>query len=217
MGTELEIEIAGRGVGDSSRHGEILEVLGVESSPHYRVRWEDGHESILYPGETTRVRRLARRAPSTPPQTHRLIEKLSAMGIEFEVLPHRRTTTALAEAQALGIRAETAGKTIVVRAGNERVRALVPASERLDVHKLERVIGARPVLLSEVELADEFPDIDLGAVPPVGGDGDRLVVDARIAGLHSVIVEAGSHELSIRVAPRALIELTHADVADIAA
>lgn len=32
------------------RHGEVLEVLGGGDTEHYRVRWQDGHESIYFPG-----------------------------------------------------------------------------------------------------------------------------------------------------------------------
>ena len=31
------------------RRGEVLEVLGSESRPRYRIRWEDGHETIYTP------------------------------------------------------------------------------------------------------------------------------------------------------------------------
>ena len=36
--------------GRSAREGEILEVLGTGEAIHYRIRWDDGHESILLPG-----------------------------------------------------------------------------------------------------------------------------------------------------------------------
>ena len=36
-------------VGQSAREGVILEVLGAGESAHYRVRWDDGHESTFYP------------------------------------------------------------------------------------------------------------------------------------------------------------------------
>lgn len=32
------------------RRGRILAVLGDEDLVHYRVRWEDGHESVFFPG-----------------------------------------------------------------------------------------------------------------------------------------------------------------------
>ncbi len=36
-------------VGQSPREGVILEVLESGESTHYRVRWEDGHESTFFP------------------------------------------------------------------------------------------------------------------------------------------------------------------------
>src|SRR6266704_1892214 len=34
--------------GQTARAGEILEVLGAGEGVHYRVRWEDGHESTIF-------------------------------------------------------------------------------------------------------------------------------------------------------------------------
>lgn len=44
------IIIHGKTVESSDRHGEILEVRGAEGAPPYRVRFDDGHETVLYPG-----------------------------------------------------------------------------------------------------------------------------------------------------------------------
>jgi len=57
------IEITGHAVGDAPRTGEIIEVLGEPGHEHYRVRWEDGHESINFPGEDAVIRRRRTRAP----------------------------------------------------------------------------------------------------------------------------------------------------------
>lgn len=53
------VEVSGRRVGDPGRMGELLEVLGAPEHPHYLVRWEDGRESVLYPGEGTTIRHMA--------------------------------------------------------------------------------------------------------------------------------------------------------------
>lgn len=152
----------------------------------------------------------------TPRATRGLTGILAGAGIAFEVLPHRRTTTAEAEAHALGVAPAATGKTVVVRANDERVRVVVPASTRLSMERLAHVLGGEPELLTEAELAETYPMFDVGAVPPFGGPDDRVVVDAVVAQHHSVIVEAGSHELSLRVAPHDLIELVHAEVAEVA-
>ncbi len=36
-------------VGESAREGTVVEVLGQADGLHYRVRWEDGHESVFFP------------------------------------------------------------------------------------------------------------------------------------------------------------------------
>jgi len=50
------ISVSGHSVGERPREGEILEVLGRPGHVHYRVRWEDGHESIFYPSSDAHVR-----------------------------------------------------------------------------------------------------------------------------------------------------------------
>lgn len=57
-----EITITGHAVGDAPKTALILEVLGEEGHERFRVRWEDGHESIFFPGEDAVVARPARRA-----------------------------------------------------------------------------------------------------------------------------------------------------------
>ena len=43
--------ILGRHIHQPVRQGEIIEVLGRDGGPPYRVRWDDtGHDTLLYPG-----------------------------------------------------------------------------------------------------------------------------------------------------------------------
>lgn len=44
------IVIHGRQVGNADRRGEILEVRGADGGPPYLVRFDDGHESLIFPG-----------------------------------------------------------------------------------------------------------------------------------------------------------------------
>ena len=41
-------------VGQPRREGEVLEVVAGERE-HYRVRWDDGHESIYFPSSDCRI------------------------------------------------------------------------------------------------------------------------------------------------------------------
>ncbi len=45
-----------RGIhGEPTRRGEILEILGEPGHEHYRVRWDEQHESIVYPADGVQV------------------------------------------------------------------------------------------------------------------------------------------------------------------
>jgi RimK family alpha-L-glutamate ligase len=56
-----EIAITGHAVGDAPRTAVVLEVLGEPGHERFRVRWEDGHESIYFPGGDATVHRATRR------------------------------------------------------------------------------------------------------------------------------------------------------------
>ncbi|MFC9560189.1 DUF1918 domain-containing protein [Agromyces sp. NPDC056965] len=42
--------IHGKLVGQATRRGEILEIRGEDGGPPYLVRFDDGHETLLFPG-----------------------------------------------------------------------------------------------------------------------------------------------------------------------
>lgn len=50
-----EIVVQSTVVGSASRRGEIVEVIGEGERQHYRVRWDDGHESVYFPGPDAHV------------------------------------------------------------------------------------------------------------------------------------------------------------------
>jgi Ala-tRNA(Pro) deacylase len=142
---------------------------------------------------------------------------LDQSGVDYELLPHPRTETATAEAEALGLDPQEVAKTIVLSTPGGYVRAVLPASERIDLSKVrEQVEGGKRIhLANEEDLQRDYPGFDLGAVPPFGGEGDRVLVDARLARRETVVLEAGSHEQSVRIKTADLLRLTQADVVDL--
>lgn len=47
--------VHGRTVGQHDKVAEVVEVLGPEGTPPYRVRFQDGHEALMSPGPDTVV------------------------------------------------------------------------------------------------------------------------------------------------------------------
>ena len=150
--------------------------------------------------------------------TEDLTRVLDEAGVSYELLPHAHTESATDEAKALGVSPEDVAKTLVVTTPDGNVRAVLPASERLDLHKLAEICG---VPRKQVELAPEgdigrdYPEFALGAVPPVGGRPDRVIVDRRVTARDSVVIEAGTHEESVRLAADELVRVSGGELNDI--
>jgi Ala-tRNA(Pro) deacylase len=153
--------------------------------------------------------------------TEDLTRVLDEAGARYELLTHVRTESAAAEAEALGIAPADVAKTLVVTTPEGYVRAVLPASERIDLRKLREVRGGgkeQVHLASEEDLARDYPEFDLGAVPPIGGGRrDPVVIDSRLAERDSLVMEAGSHEESVRIPTGDLLRVSEAEVVDICA
>lgn len=69
-----EITIESHRLRGARRAGVICEVLGSHQEPYYRVRWQDGHETVFHPGTDAvlhpkgrRSRSATGKATSAPP------------------------------------------------------------------------------------------------------------------------------------------------------
>jgi hypothetical protein len=75
MGAKVgdRIVVESERVGVPSREGAILEVVELPTGPHYRVRWDDGHESGFWPSAGSArivpVEEAGKGGPSAGPDT----------------------------------------------------------------------------------------------------------------------------------------------------
>ena len=144
------------------------------------------------------------------------LNELDAVGVHYDLIPHAHTETALDEAEAVGVEPAHVAKTIIIVTRKGFVRAVLPASRRLDMDKVRDLLdtpGAR--LASEKEIAAAYPGFELGAVPPFGGPRDRVLIDGRLAARESVVMEAGCHDESVRIRMKDLSRITGALLGDL--
>ena len=92
------IVIGGHHVGEGRRMGEILEVIGERDHEHYRVRWEDGRETVFFASTTRQFTRgrggvggraHSRRSASRYGFTVETSEQTRVVGIVEHSLRHR--------------------------------------------------------------------------------------------------------------------------------
>lgn len=150
-----------------------------------------------------------------PPKV--LVDELDDSGVRYDVVSHRPTQTAREEARALHVSPSRVAKTVVLVTPHAIVRAVLPASKRVDLHKIRHLLQTNEVrLATEEELAGVYPDFELGAVPPFAlAGGDRVIVDMRVCLNDEVLLDAGTHDTSLRIDTSDLIDLAHASLGDI--
>jgi Ala-tRNA(Pro) deacylase len=144
-------------------------------------------------------------------------EYLEREGVRYEVVAHERTQTAAAEARAAGLPAADVAKTVVLRDQNGVRLAVLPASHRLDLHKVKGELGSRDLrLVTEREMGSELGDFEVGAVPPFGPMFHALeLVDRRLLDHDRILCGGGDHEHGVLVDPHDLVRAAQARVADI--
>jgi Ala-tRNA(Pro) deacylase len=129
-------------------------------------------------------------------------EHLERQGVRFEPIAHKQTYTSIAEARALGIDAAEVIKTIAVRIAGGYVLVVVPSTCRLDMHLVQDAVDDRHArLATEAELQHSFPDVELGALPPLGSllGGAPVYVDPEVFQHDTVVFAAGSRTESVKV------------------
>jgi len=128
-------------------------------------------------------------------------EHLETHGVLFEPIAHQQAYTSIAEARALGIDASEVLKTVAVRVAGGYALMAIPATCRLDMHLVRAAVGDRHVrLATEEELLRDFPDFELGALPPLGSLlGAPLYVDQEVLQHETVVFAAGSQTESVQL------------------
>lgn len=97
--------------------------------------------------------------------------------IDYDVLTHKRTHCSQDTAHASHVPGDRLAKAVVLTREGGFVVAVVPASARVRLDRIERMLHCPVALATEDEIAELFPDCETGAIPPIG---DAYAVDALI-------------------------------------
>jgi Ala-tRNA(Pro) deacylase len=148
----------------------------------------------------------------------RVTHWLEERGVDYELVTHAETFSAANEARAAGVPAGHVAKTLAVHERGSYRLVVIPASRRLDLVRLRELSGWSPHLrlASEHEMERDFPDFEVGALPPFGPLLPATeVVDIRLLYHDRVLCGAGDHRHAVSLDPRELLRIAEPQVADI--
>lgn len=148
----------------------------------------------------------------------RVRQWLDQKGIAYEVLEHPAAFTALDEARAAGAPPEDAAKSVLLHDEDGYRLAVIPALRRLDLERVRLLLGATKHLrlATEHEMEQDFPGLEVGALPPFGPLlAAPEVVDTRLLAHDRVVCSAGDHAHLLSLNPNDLVRAVEPLVGDI--
>ena len=146
----------------------------------------------------------------------RLKEYLDGKKVAYEVLTHGKTYTAKELAQALQVPGKDLAKVVILNIGERFVMTVLPASGKVDIHRLRDIFQTHQVrLATEEEFRGLFPDCELGAMPPFGNlYGLEVYVEQSLAEDEEIVFPAGTYSEAVKLRYQDFANLVNPKVAE---
>ncbi|OUS27170.1 deacylase [Thalassotalea sp. 42_200_T64] len=121
--------------------------------------------------------------------------------IDYELIKHRPTETALDSSKSARLPPEQVAKAVILEdTDGNLLMASVPARRRVSINRLNTLTDNQYKLVSEIRLIELFPDCKKGAIPGVGNAYNlKMMVDDELLSSPYVYIEAGDHQHMVKI------------------
>jgi len=115
--------------------------------------------------------------------------------VAYQIQHHPQAYTAQQIAKCEHISGKKVAKSVVVLADNKQVLLVLPASHRVDLDKVRAHLGAQNVgLAQEEEFRSNFPNCEVGAMPPFGNlYSIPVYVEPSLTRQENIVFPIGTH------------------------
>lgn len=136
--------------------------------------------------------------------------------VGYQVTAHPEVYTAQEIAAAMHVPGKELAKVVMVKAGEQFVMTVLPASWRIDMIKLREILKTKDIrLATEDEFKSLFPDCEPGAMPPFGNlYGIDVYEDKSLTEDEEIFFQAGNHIESVKMSYKDFERLVRPKVAD---
>ena len=143
--------------------------------------------------------------------TPRLKAFLETHHVAYSAMPHRPAYTAMEVAQSLHVPGQEMAKTVIVDLDGRLAMAVLPGTRHVSLAKLEKSSGAQHARIAhEGEFRFDFPDCEVGAMPPFGNlFNTEVLVDPQLAEDKEIVFNGGDHTEAVRMSYQDFARLVH--------
>lgn len=143
---------------------------------------------------------------------------LKENNIRYKVVTHPEVYTAQEIAATMHVPGKNMAKSVMIKAKDRFIMAVLPASWRVDFNKLKEVLKEKELkLASEDKFKGLFPDCEPGAEPPFGNLYNiTTIVDKSLAEDEYISFNAGTHYEAVEMSYQDYANLVKPTVTDFA-
>ena len=132
---------------------------------------------------------------------------------EYKLLEHEPVFTAEEAAKARGTKLKQSAKTLVLKADDEFVMAVVPGDKEIDLVKLKEKLEVKKLDLASAEDVKEVTGCSIGSVPPFGNLFNlKVYVDKEFTKNKEIAFNAGSPTTSMKMSCEAYLDVVRPEV-----
>lgn len=128
----------------------------------------------------------------------KLLNYLDKAKVGYKTIKHKTVYTAYDLAQTLKAKLNEVAKTLVVKADKVYVLVVLPASRKLDLGKLKKILKAKKVEIAKENVMKKIFKIKPGAITPFGElHKVPVYIDKTLLKAKKIIANAGTYEDSV--------------------
>jgi Ala-tRNA(Pro) deacylase len=145
----------------------------------------------------------------------KVINYLDKAKVGYKTIKHKTVYTAYDLAQTLKVKLSDVAKTLVVKADKIYVLVVLPASHKLDLGKLKKVLKAKKVEIAKEKIMKVVFKVKPGAITPFGELYKVPVfIDKALLKAKKIIAEAGTYEDSVIMTAKNFIKAVKGTIGD---
>ncbi len=138
----------------------------------------------------------------------KVVNYLKRAKVKHEIVPHKTVFTAYDLGQTLRTKLEEIAKTLLVKADQAYHLVVLRASDRLDLAKLKKILGANQVKIAKEQDMVKEMNVKPGAITPFGSLHKLgVVVENGLLKAKDALFGSGSFEHSIRMKVKDFLNL----------
>ncbi|KPK38011.1 MAG: prolyl-tRNA synthetase [Omnitrophica WOR_2 bacterium SM23_29] len=146
----------------------------------------------------------------------KLKKYLDTSKVKYQVLKHAVAYTAQEIAAAQHVPGKQVVKSVLLKADDKYVLAVLPAIYLIDTAKLKKIVKSKALkVATEDEIAKVIPDYEVGAMPPFGSlYGLEVYADKTLKEDEEIVFNAGTHTDTVKMKYSGFEKLANPKLAD---